>query len=82
MNRYAGWGNEKLLPLAVGGNVGALKELKERGNALTEDGEVTKTVTGASLLLGGFRMWNDNPILRGDVCVIVNGKVISVNGES
>lgn len=79
---YSGFGNEVLAPLAYGGDQDATDELERRGNQVVASRKVLKkTVTGATLIGGGFTMWNDNRIKPGDVCLIENGKVVSVNGE-
>jgi hypothetical protein len=73
------WSNEKLVPLAIAGDVAAVDELLARGNTLEEvggdyTGRLLKTLLGSELI-GYSAIKND------DVVVIADGQVITVNGN-
>lgn len=66
-------GNEKLLPLAIGGDANAGDVLAERGNSL-KDGMVTRTVLGSAI-------YGHPDIASEDIVQIQNGKITEVNGN-
>lgn len=66
-------GNEKLLPLAVGGNQDATDVLAERGNTV-EDSMVTREVLGSTI-------FGHPDIKPRDVCTVQNGAITKVNGN-
>ncbi len=72
MPDYSGYGNEQLKPLAIDGNKNAIKELKNRGNTLDEDGRLVKKTR---------QEYTDS---RGnehvDEVTVADGKIIERNG--
>lgn len=71
-NKYGNVGNEKLLPLAIGGDVAAVAVLEERGNTVTADGKLQKTVVD--------EYTDHRGKVHSSTRVIENGKLISVDG--
>lgn len=66
-------GNEKLLPLAVDGDVLAESVLLERGNTV-EDGMVTRVTTGD-------KIYGHPDIKPRDSVTVQNGAITKVNGN-
>jgi len=70
---YSGYGNEVLAPLAYAGDQEAENELVRRGNVVVAAREVIqKTVV--------WGPGNGSQCKVGDVVVIENGKIVSING--
>lgn len=74
MPDYSRFGNEKLLPLAIGGNVQAEGELNDRGNTLTVDGKLMKVHKTTKRNYDGDRLISTDLIER----TVVNGQLVKV----
>lgn len=78
MYDYSGWGNEKLVPLAVNGDQDAMVELNRRGNRMEFDGE---KATGRLLKERKGSQVHNGAIKDTDNVTIADGMIIKVNGE-
>jgi len=72
IEKYRGFGNEKLKPLAIGGDDEAKAELLRRGNVLTPEGKLRKQVR---------KEYTDSRgVEHVDEMVVEDGKMVERNG--
>lgn len=74
MTDYSGYGNEKLLPLAVDGNTDAERELNDRGSTVTAEGRLQKIYYTTRRNYQGDNLISEDFIER----TVVNGKLVKV----
>lgn len=76
---YSGWGNEKLVPLAVKRDKDAAAELVRRGNRLEVDADGKPTGRLLTELKGS--QVHNGAIKDTDTVTIADGAIVQVNGE-